>query len=126
VEDGLVKLGRPTLLAVVGVAALAAAPASLGAAVHKPQTKKVLVADNYYGPTKLTVNKGSKILWHWDPNAIEDHDVKLTSGPKGEKKFQSEPGGTGYTYARTLKTPGVYKILCTFHPDMTMTITVRK
>jgi plastocyanin len=122
-----VRAGRTSLLALAGVAALAAAPASLGAAVRGPQKKSVLVADNYYGPAKLTVNRGSKITWKWDPNAIEVHDVKLTSGPKGEKKFQSEPGGTGYTYTRTLRTPGTYKILCTFHvDDMRMTITVRK
>jgi len=123
-----VRATRSSLAFVVGAVTLAvAAPATLGAAVRKPQKKTVDVADNYYGPSKLTVNKGSKITWVWDDGAIEVHDVKLTKGPKGEKKFASEPGGVGYKYTRTLKTPGVYKIICTFHEeDMRMTITVRK
>jgi plastocyanin len=53
------------------------------------------------------------------------HDVKLSNGPNGAKKFQSDPGGAGFKYKRTLKVPGAYKIVCTLHEEMTMTIRVR-
>ena len=33
------------------------------------------------------------------------------------------PASSGYRYKRTLKKPGTYKIICTLHEEMTMTIT---
>ncbi len=92
---------------------------------HTANHVKVDVEDNYYSPHKITVNKCSEISWVWNDGDIEDHDVKLSSGPAGESHFWSEPGGTGYVYKRTLAHPGTYKIICTFHDEMTMTITVR-
>ena len=121
---------RPLLaLVLTGVAALAAAPA--GARLPyagKPQKKKVGVYDNYYAPAKLTVNRGSTITWTWMPDVADIHDVKLVKAPKGVKRFQSLEGSAGYVYKRTLKTPGVYKFICTFHEadGMAMAITVRK
>ncbi len=85
------------------------------------------MADNYYLPDKLTVKQGAKIAWEWpDDVAIDVHDVKLKSAPKGVKKFQSQPASSGYTYKRTLKKPGTYKIICTLHEEMTMTIKVKR
>jgi plastocyanin len=73
------------------------------------------------------VNLRSRINWVWTDGSADVHDVKLISGPKGFKKFQTEPGSAGYTYAKTLTKPGVYKFLCTLHEEdnMRMTITVR-
>ena len=108
---------------IAGVALLGAAPATAGSG--KPQRKKVEVGDNFFAPTKLTVNKGSTITWVWPDEAIDVHDVKLSKGPKGVKKFHSEPASSGFTYKRKLKVPGLYKIVCTLHEEMTMTIRVR-
>jgi plastocyanin len=41
------------------------------------------------------------------------------------KRFHSEPSAGGYTYKRKLTQPGLYKIVCTLHEEMTMTIRVR-
>ena len=106
----------------LAVAALAAAPATAAA----PKPRKVMLADNYFLPAKLKVNKGTRITWKWGPEAYDVHDVKLKSGPKGVKKFHSSPGTAGFSYKRTLKTPGVYKLVCTLHDEMRMTITVRR
>ena len=46
------------------------------------------------------------------------HDVKLKSGPKGVKKFHSEPAATDYTFKRKLTVSGTYKIVCTLHEEM--------
>ncbi|HKE80423.1 MAG TPA: plastocyanin/azurin family copper-binding protein [Solirubrobacteraceae bacterium] len=119
------------LLAIVltGAVAFAAAPALAGTPqiTRKPQKKKVDVADNFYGPKKLTVNLKSRITWDWTEEAADVHDVKLISAPKGFKKFQTEPASAGYTYAKTLTKPGTYKFICTFHEEdnMRMTIVVR-
>ena len=53
------------------------------------------------------------------------HDVKLTSGPKGAKKFHSEAASSDYSFRRRLTVPGTYKIVCTLHATMRMTIRVR-
>jgi plastocyanin len=105
----------------LAVAALVAAPATAAA----PKPRKVVLADNYFLPAKLKVAKGTKITWKWGPEAYDVHDVKLKSGPKGAKKFHSSPGTAGFSFKQTLKKPGVYKIVCTLHDEMKMTIRVR-
>ena len=116
-------------LALTGVAALAAAPAVAVPpdAVRKPEKKRVEVVDNFYSPRKLTVNLKSRINWVWTDESADVHDVKLVSGPKGFKKFQTEPGSAGFTYSKTLTKPGTYKFICTLHEEdnMRMTIVVR-
>jgi plastocyanin len=110
--------------------AFAAVAALLGAAAADagaPKPKSVEVADNYYLPAKLTVNKDSVVTWKWpDDVAIDVHDVKLKTAPKGVRKWQSDPASSGYRYRRTLKKPGKYFIVCTLHEEMTMTIRVRR
>ncbi len=118
------KLRRtlPAALAAV-VALLCAAPADAG----DPQRKTVKLFDNYYLPAKLKVNKGSTVTWKWPSDMpIDVHDVKLKSGPAGVRKFHSDPASSGYRYKRTLKKAGLYKIVCTLHEEMTMTIRVRR
>jgi plastocyanin len=109
------------VLALAG-AALVAAPASAGS----KRTVKVL--DNYFSPRKLTVNKNTTVVWNWPEDGGDVHDVKLTSAPKGVRKFHSEAGSSGYTFRRKLSRSGTYKLLCTFHEDddMRMTIVVRR
>jgi plastocyanin len=120
---------RVVAIVLAGAVALAAAPAVAGSstAARKPQKKKIEVADNFYNPKKLTVNLKSRITWVWTDASADVHDVKLISGPKGFKKFQTEPGSAGFTYSKTLTQPGTYKFICTFHEEdnMRMTIIVR-
>ena len=113
---------RALIVAAIAGAALAAAPASAG----PKRTVKVL--DNYFSPKKLTVDRDTTIVWRWPEDGGDVHDVKLTSGPKGVRKFQSDPGSSGFTYRRKLSKPGTYKLLCTFHEDteMRMTVVVRR
>jgi plastocyanin len=73
------------------------------------------------------VNKGSTITWKWSAaETLDVHDVKLKSGPRGVRKFHSEPAAGGYSYKRRLKRPGSYEIVCTLHEEMAMTIKVRR
>jgi plastocyanin len=108
-------------LAIAG-AALAAAPA----VARAPKPRTVTIADNYYAPAKLTVKKGTRVTWRWPEVAGDVHDVKLETAPKGVKKFHSQPASSLYEFKRTLKTPGRYRIVCTLHEEMTMTIRVRR
>jgi len=113
---------RPVAVLAIAGAALVAAPAT--AATPKPRTVKI--ADNYYLPAKLTVRPGTTIKWRWPAEAGDVHDVKLSSAPRGVKKFHSQPASASYTFKRTLEKPGRYKIICTLHEEMKMTITVRR
>jgi plastocyanin len=112
---------RVALAVVAGTALLSAAPAH-GA------VKTVRIYDNYFVRDALTVKRGTTVVWRW-PGAYEAgdvHDVKLKSGPKGAKRFQSEAASTDYSFRRKLKVPGRYRIVCTLHDEMKMTIRVKR
>ena len=110
---------RRAFLLAAAVGLVLAAPAATAG------RKKVGVYDNYYLPNKLTVPKNSTIVWKWPAEVGDVHDVKLGKHPKGAKTFWSEPGASGYSFTRKLTIPGTYRIVCTLHEEMTMTITVR-
>ena len=112
---------RKVLVLATGVALLCAAPAQAG-------RKTVAIGDNYYAPAPLRVAKGTTVTWRWPgfDEAGDVHDVKLKSGPKGAKKFHSEAASTDFTFKRKLTVPGLYKIVCTLHDDMKMSIRVKR
>ena len=111
--------------AALAVGALALAPVGISQAVGAKQVKKtVKVRDNFFAPDALKVPKGSKITWRWPTNPGDVHDVKLSSGPKGVKKFHSQLAASSYSFAKTLPKPGKYVVICTIHEEMTMTIRV--
>ena len=114
---------RRALALVAGVALLSAAPAAVAAS-----KKTVKVGDNFYTPKTLTVSKGTTVTWKWPSfdQAGDVHDVSLKSGPKGVKKFHSESAASDYRFKRKLTVSGTYKIICTLHEEMTMTVKVRK
>jgi len=112
---------RLVLVIVAGVALLCAAPAVAA-------TKKVQVGDNYFLDSSLRVKKGTTVVWRWPgaEAAGDVHDVTLKKGPKGVKKFASEAASSDYSFRRKLKVPGQYRIVCTLHEEMKMTIRVRR
>ena len=116
---------KSVALAVAGIALLGAMPAQAAA---KPPRKTVEVGDNFFSPEKLTVKRRTVVVWRW-PGADSSgavHDVKLRRAPKGVRRFHSQPAATDYRFKRRLKRPGRYKVVCTFHPEMRMTIRVRR
>lgn len=111
---------RTLIVLTVAGAALAAVPAQAG------PRRSVQVLDNYYLPAKATVKPNTTVAWKWPDSGGDVHDVKLKKAPAGVRKWQSDPGSSSYVYRRTLKKPGTYYIVCTFHEEMTMTIKVRR
>ena len=99
-----------------------------GAGARRGQEDRSTLGDNYYTPQTLTVKRGTTVTWKWPgfEQAGDVHDVKLKSGPKGVKKFHSEAASTDYSFKRKLKVAGTYKLVCTLHHEMRMTIKVRK
>lgn len=126
------------------VAAGAVAAVADGATTATPQKKSVSVNDNFYGPAKLTITKGSTVTWKWPADVGDSHDVKLTKKPTGAKftfvspdtgkkvtkgTFQSPPFASGPAkfVVTGFNKPGKYHLICTFHEtEMQMDITVKK
>lgn len=104
------------LVAVLAVAAVAAAPAVAA-------TKRIKVGDNYFvragSPPKVTVKKGTVVRWVWRGKVV--HNVKVTRGPQ---RFQSPTKAKG-SFKHRMRRKGTYRIVCTIHPGMAMTLRVR-
>jgi plastocyanin len=120
-------LSRKIAAATVALGALAVAPVAMSQAGAARTVKKtVKIGDNFFAPASLKVPRNSKITWRWPKYPGDVHDVKLRSGPKGVKKFHSQLAASGYSFARTLKKPGKYVVICTIHEEMKMTIRVKR
>ena len=114
----LLVLG-PTLLRVTPATA-AKANATSKAKTQSKAKKTITVGDNFYKASKVTVLVGDKVTWKFIGRGI--HDVVVDKGPA---KFESKKRSYGYKFSQVLKVPGVYQIVCTLHPSMTMKITVK-
>jgi plastocyanin len=115
------------LSALVAGLAAAAVPALAPAATkqHPPasgKTRTVGVYTDYYDPPKMTVHVGDRIKWVWHASGFALHDVYTESGPE---EFNS-PTQAGGTWAHRFKKAGAFKLYCTEHPEMTMSVTVKK
>ena len=106
-------------LLVLGPTLLSVTPATAAKAEAKAK-KTITVGDNFYKASKITVLVGDKVTWNFTGRGI--HDVVVEKGPA---KFHSQKRSYGYTFSKVLKKPGVYRIVCTLHPSMTMKITVQ-
>ncbi len=104
----------------IAAAGLVAAAVTALPSVAATTTKTVAVKDDFFGPKKLTISKGSKVKWVW--KGKQGHNVTVGSGPSN---FRFGTRKTG-TKTHTFKKRGTYKIFCTIHaPDMQMTIKVK-
>lgn len=99
---------------------MTAVTASVGVADAAAPTRTVKITDNVYSPKRLTVARGTKIVWSFRGNI--PHNVDVSSGPE---LFSSRIQKSG-TFARRLTRRGTYRIVCTLHEaDMTMKVVVR-
>ena len=114
---------RVVVIAVLAGAALISAVPAQGA-----PAKTINLGDNYYAPQTPKVKRGTTVTWRWPgfDQAGDVHDIKLLSGPKKVRKFQSEAASTDYTFKRKLTVAGTYKLGCTLHHEMRMTLKVRQ
>ena len=115
-------------IGVVALATIGLGSAVMPAQAGKTPVKKIVdVGDYYFSPEKLTVRKGTYVIWVWPEAGGDGHDVVLRKGPPGVKKFASEVFFADEKYRKRLTVPGRYYILCSLHPDeMKQTITVKR
>ncbi len=114
---------RVVVIAVLAGAALLSAVPAQGAS-----KKTINLGDNYFTPKTVKVKRGTTVTWRWPGFEAggDVHDIKLVSGPKKVKKFQSEAASTDYSFKRKLKVAGTYRLSCTLHEEMRMTVKVRR
>ena len=102
-----------SVVAAIGVAAGAAALPATGAT-----TKTVRVKDDFFSPKKLTIKKGTKVVWTW--KGKHRHNVSEANG-----KWGSGTKRKG-TFSHTFKSKGTFLVFCTIHaPDMQMKVHVK-
>jgi plastocyanin len=117
VIDRLRSLAAPAAVAAAGAAFLIAGPDA-----EAGKVRTVTIGSNFYAPAKLTVKTGDRVRFAWEGGTIVPHDVGVTKGPA---KFRSPLQASG-TYTRKLRKPGRYALQCSMHPEMRMTVTVKK
>lgn len=105
-------------LAAASLAALALGAAALSAAAASPGDATVTIQNFDFHPMALTVPAGATVTWKNLDG--EPHTVTSTDG-----SFRSEALDQGDAYRFTFAKPGVYKYLCTIHPKMLASITVK-
>lgn len=105
-------------------AGAAAAPTQAAAAARK--RKIVRVRDNFFSPSRTRVRRGTRVVWRWPRRNANTHNVVLTRAPRGVRRFRSASAVSGYRFARRLRRPGRYRVICTFHANMKMRIRVRR
>ncbi len=105
------------VLAVVVAAILVAAVAT--PALASGSAKKAAVGNYYFHPGKMTVKRGTKVVWHFQSGY---HDVTVKSGPL---KFTSGGHLQGSSWSHVFKKAGTYHLYCKIHSWMKETVVVK-
>jgi plastocyanin len=114
------NLSTPVARAAVtlGACAILALAFFTGEALAGPADAFVNIKDFDFQPMAVSVPVGATVTWK---NLDEEpHTVTSTSGA-----FRSAALDEGETFRFRFTRPGVYKYLCTVHPKMTATVTVK-
>ena len=108
------------LLAATAVAGLAA----VGAIPALAATKTVKVGDNYFvrpaNNATVSISRGSSLKFVWTGSA--PHNVVKRSGPGAA--FKSPVKLHGGTWSHRFTRRGTYKLVCTIHSGMKLTVKV--
>lgn len=83
----------------------------------------VTIGDNFFAPSSKTVAAGTKVRFNWVGN--RRHNVKKKRGPgAGFKSVTTR--SRGVNFAKRFDEAGVYRLICTIHPEeMKLKLTVR-
>ncbi|HET9104393.1 MAG TPA: plastocyanin/azurin family copper-binding protein [Solirubrobacteraceae bacterium] len=103
---------RVLLLLIVVISAVFAATALAA-------TRTVKVQDSFFSAKSVSVSRGTTVTWRWTGALY--HNVKVRSGPV---RFGSRTQLKG-TYSHRFTARGTYKLYCSLHPGMNMTVVVR-
>lgn len=98
--------------AITALAAVAAVPAFAA-------TKTIQVDDDVFKPKTATIKKGTTVKFTWVGES--SHNVTRASGPSFKIIGFRKSGSV----SRKLTKAGTYKLLCSIHPGMNLTLRVK-
>jgi plastocyanin len=105
------------------LAALVAALIAVAGAQALAATKTVKIGNNFFvhrgRASTVTVGRGTRLTWRWSTHGVT-HNVTVVRGPQ---RFRSGNRRRG-TFSHTFSKRGTYKIVCTIHSGMRMTVRV--
>jgi plastocyanin len=87
------------------------------------QASQVTMKDIAFKPTTLKVKKGATVTWTNEDSV--GHDVTGTGGPAKFKSGASGGLAQGDTFKHSFTKPGTYTYVCTVHPNMQASVTVK-
>jgi plastocyanin len=103
--------------------ALTAFVLALTQVVAAPAPKTVKVDDNFFAPRSLTIKKGTTVKFKWVGD--DDHNILKARGPG--RYFQSGiESGQGVLYKHRFSKPGKYRLFCSLHDPMKMSVEVKR
>jgi plastocyanin len=76
----------------------------------------VTVSHMRFSPDAVEIDAGEAVTWSFDDRMV--HDAAFEDGPASPKLKRG-------TWERTFEQAGTYDYICTLHPNMTGTVTVR-
>lgn len=97
-----------------------ASSSSTSASAPATAAAKVDIANFAFAPKAITVKAGGTITW------TNSDSAEHTATADDHKTFDTGALNQGDTKTVTLKTPGTYTYVCSFHPFMHGTVTVSK
>ncbi len=92
-----------------------AAPPATPAPGSIATNETVVVSNNTFNPSTITVNVGSTITW-------SNNDTVTHTVTADDQSFTSGLLKKSTTWSRTFSTPGTFTYFCEIHPDMTGTV----
>ncbi len=116
-----------TVAALVLVSALAFV-VSAGAHQHRTgearqqqhPTKKVLIKNFRFSPAKITIKRGTRVVW------INKDNAPHTATANNARSFDSRRLGPRQRFSHTFRSAGKKSYHCEIHPDMKGRITVKR
>jgi plastocyanin len=84
-------------------------------------TSTVAVRNNRFSPGRLTIRRGSRVIWKWRDGGVR-HNVTPARGGRGSGTSSRK----GHRFSKSFTRRGTFKYVCTIHPAaMRLTVKVR-
>jgi plastocyanin len=116
-----VALGAAAAAVAVTTSGLAASAPAGTSARSAAATRSVNVRDFSFGPSSISVARGTTVVFRFSSPSKDGHNVARRSGPTFKKTATKVTG----TARRVFSAKGTYRLYCTIHPSMTLKVVVR-
>jgi plastocyanin len=119
--DKGVEMVRMTMLLALGVLAVALPVVANAIPATEPEVE---MEDFAFHPARLVVRPGALVVWKNRDSAR--HNARALKRTRGRAVFATRTGGDrARLTARAPRVRGIYRYICTIHPNMRGTLVVR-